>query len=96
MLIDKGVSEGEIVSIKTAGGEELIAKLVEDGNGYYKLNRPMSLSMGPQGIGMIPFMLTANHDKDLKLQKAIVSAVETTDKQFADAYIQQTTGIKLA
>jgi hypothetical protein len=96
MLIDKGVSEGEIVSIKTAGGEELIAKLVEDGSTYYKLSKPMSLSMGPQGIGMIPFMLTANHDKDLKLQKSIVSAVEATDKQFADAYIQQTTGIKLA
>jgi hypothetical protein len=79
-----------------ASGEELIAKLAEDGASYYKLNRPMSLSMGPQGIGMIPFMLTANHDKDLKLQKTAVSAIETTDKQFADAYIQQTTGIKLA
>jgi DhnA family fructose-bisphosphate aldolase class Ia len=96
MLIDKGVTEGEIVSIKMASGEELIAKLVEEGTGHYKLNRPMSLSMGPQGIGMIPFMLTANHDKDLKLQKTAVSAIETTDKQFADAYIQQTTGIKLA
>jgi DhnA family fructose-bisphosphate aldolase class Ia len=96
MLIDKGVTEGEIISIKMASGEELIAKLVEDGATYYKLSRPMSLSMGPQGIGMIPFMLTANHDKDLKLQKSAVSAVEATDKQFADAYIQQTTGIKLA
>jgi len=96
MLIDKGVSEGEIVSIKTTGGEELIAKLVEETQAHYKLSRPMSLSMGAQGIGMIPFMLTANHDKELKLQKSAISAVEVTDKQFADAYIQQTTGIKLA
>ncbi len=96
MLIDKCISAGEIVSIKTTGGEEMIAKLVEESDSHYKLNRPMSLSMSAQGIGMIPFMLTANHDKDLKLQKLVVSAIETTDKQFADAYIQQTTGIKLA
>lgn len=96
MLIDKGISEGEVISIKMASGEELIAKLAEDGATYYKLSKPMSLSMGPQGIGMIPFMLTVNHDKDLKIQKTAVSAIEVTDKQFADAYIQQTTGIKLA
>jgi hypothetical protein len=96
MLIDKGVSAGEIVSIKMASGEEVITKLVEDNDTHYKLSKPMSLSMGGQGIGMIPFMLTVNHDKELKIQKSAVASIDVTDKQFADAYIQQTTGIKLA
>ncbi len=96
MLIDKGVAEGEIVSIKLTSGEEILAKLVEDGPVYYKLGKPMVLSMGPQGIGMMPYLLTANPDKDIKLFKATVTVIEATEKQFADAYIQQTTGIKLA
>ncbi len=96
MLIDKGVAEGEIVSIKLTSGEEILTKLVEDGPLFYKLGKPMVLSMGPQGIGMMPYLLTANPDKDIKLFKSTVTVVEATDKSFADAYIQQTTGIKLA
>lgn len=96
MLIDKGVTEGEVVTIKLTSGEELISKLVEDGPMFYKLNKPMVLSMGPQGIGMMPYLFTVNPDKEVKLFKATVTVIEATDKQFADAYIQQTTGIKLA
>lgn len=96
MLIDKGIAEGEVISVKLTSGEELIGKLVEDGPLYYKMNRLMVLSMSPQGIGMIPYMITANQSKDLKIFKASVVVAEATDKEFADAYIQQTTGIKLA
>lgn len=96
MLIDKGVSEGEVISIKLTSGEEVLAKLVEDGPLYYKLNRPMVLSMGPQGIGMMPYLLTASVEKDIKMFKSAVTVIEATEKSFADAYIQQTTGIKLA
>lgn len=96
MLIDKGVTEGEIVTIKLTSGEEILAKLVEDGPLHFKLNKPMVLSMGPQGIGMMPYLLTASVDKDIKLVRATVTVIEATDKSFADAYIQQTTGIKLA
>lgn len=96
MLIDKGVSEGEVVTIKLTSGEELIAKLVEDGPVYYKLGRPMVLSMTPQGIGMVPYLFTVHPDKEVKLKKDTVTVIEATDKQFADSYIQNTTGIKLA
>jgi hypothetical protein len=95
MLIDKGVTEGEIVTIKLASGEELVAKLVEDGALFYKLGRPMVLTMGQQGLGMAPYLFTVNPDKDIKMLKANVTVIEATDKPFADSYIQGTTGIKL-
>ena len=41
MLIDKGVCEGEVITFKLTSGEEIVAKLVEDGPVYYKLSRPM-------------------------------------------------------
>ena len=96
MLIDKGVSVGEVITIKLVSGEEVIAKLVEETATHYKLNRPMVLTMAQQGIGMVPYLFTVNPNKDVKLNHSTVTIVEATDKEFADAYIQQTTGIKLA
>ena len=96
MLIDKGVTEGEIVTIKLTSGEELVAKLVEDGPLYLKLGRPMVLTATSQGIGMVPYLFTVDPQKDIKLFKATITVLEATFKEFADAYIQQTTGIKLA
>jgi len=96
MLIDRGVTEGEIVTFKLTSGEELVAKLVEDGPLYYKLSRPMVIGMSPQGPALMPYLFTVNPDKEVKLLKAVVAMAEATDKLFADQFIQQTTGIKLA
>jgi DhnA family fructose-bisphosphate aldolase class Ia len=95
MLIDKGVTVGEVVTIKLTSGEELVAKLVEDGANYLKLGRPMVLTMGQQGLGMVPYLFTVSPDKDVKLNRSTVTVVEASAKEFADAYTQQTTGIKL-
>lgn len=96
MLIDKGVTEGEVVTLKLTSGEEIIAKLVEDGPLHYKLSRPMVLTAGQQGLGMAPYLFTVNPDKEIKISKSTVTVCEATDKSFADSYIQGTTGIKLA
>lgn len=96
MLIDKGVSVGEVVTFKLTSGEELVAKLVEDGPVYYKLSRPMVIGMGQQGPGLMPYLFTVHPDKEVKLNKGVVAVAEATDKQFADQFIQSTTGIKLA
>lgn len=96
MLIDKGITPGEVVTIKLTSGEEIISKLVDDGPMFYKLSKPMVLSAGPQGMGLIPYLITVNPDKEIKMFKSSVITIEATDKQFADVYVQQTTGIKLA
>ena len=95
MLIDKGVTEGEVVTFKLTSGEELVAKLVEDGPVYYKLSKPMVIGMGAQGPGLMPYLFTVHPDKEVKLNKSVVAMAEATDKQFADQFIQTTTGIKL-
>ena len=96
MLIDKGVTVGEIITIKLTSGEELIAKLVEEQPMHYKLSRPLVIGMGPQGPAMMPYLFTVNPDKEIRIAKATITVIEATDKQFADNYIQGTTGIKLA
>ena len=96
MLIDKGVTEGEVITMKLTSGEEIIAKLIEDGPQYYKLGKPMVIGMSPQGPALMPYLFTVNPDKDIKMFKNSVVVVDATDKLYADQYIQQTTGIKLA
>ena len=96
MLIDKGVMEGEVVTFKLTSGEELVAKLVEDGPQYYKLSRPMVIGMSPKGPALMPYLFTVDPEKEVKLLKGVVAMAEATDKTFADQFIQTTTGIALA
>lgn len=96
MLIDRGVTEGEVITVKLTSGEELVAKLVEDGLTFYKLKNPMVIAMGAKGPGLMPYLFTVNPDKEVKLLKSVVAVCEATDKQFADQFIESTTGIKLA
>lgn len=96
MLIDKGVMEGEVITFKLTSGEEIVAKLLENGPMYYKLSRPMVIGMGPKGPGLMPYLFTVHPDKEIKLAKSTVTVAEATDKTFADQFIETTTGIALA
>lgn len=95
MLIDKGITEGEVVTLKLTSGEEIIAKLVEDGPMFVKLSKPLVVGMSPQGPALMPYLFTVSPEKTVKLHKGSVVVIEATDKGFADQYIQSTTGIAL-
>ncbi len=96
MLIDKGVSVGEVITLKLTSGEELVAKLTEETATYYKLSKPMVIGMGAKGPGLKPYLFTVSPDKEIKLLKTTVTVAESTDKQFADQFVQSTTGIALS
>lgn len=96
MLIDKGVTEGEVITLKLTSGEELVAKLVEDGAAYYKLSKPMVIGMGKQGPGLMPYLFTVNPNKDVRILKGTVVVAEATDEEFAKQFLESTSGIALA
>jgi hypothetical protein len=96
MLINKGVAEGEVITLKLTSGEELIGKLVEETDTYYKLSRIQVIGMGPKGPGLMPYLFTVNPDRDVKLIKTTVTVAEPTDEAFAKQFIESTTGIALS
>ena len=96
MLINKGVSAGEVITLKLTSGEEIVAKLVEDGITYYKLKNPQVIGMGPKGPGLMPYLFTVSPDTEIKLQKSTVTVAEATDAQFAKQFLESTTGIALS
>jgi uncharacterized alpha/beta hydrolase family protein len=96
MLIDKGVSAGDVVTLKLTSGEELVARLDEETPTHYKLGKPMVIGMGQSGPGLMPYLFTVSQDKIVPLLKSTVTVAVTSDKIFADQYLQSTTNIKLA
>lgn len=96
MLIDKGVSAGEVVTLKLTSGEELVARLDAETETHYKLTKPMVIGMGQQGPGLMPYLFTVSPDKTIPLLKSTVTVAVTSDKVFADQYMQSTTGIALS
>ncbi len=95
MLIDKGLSEGTVVTIKLVNGEEIMARFLEETATGYKVSKPLTLSAGPKGLGMVPFLFTADPEKNIVLDKASVMVIVPTETEFANQYTQGTTGIAM-
>jgi len=95
MLLNKGFSSNEVVSIKLLSGEEIVARFVEETATGYVLSKPTVVTMSQQGIGLMPFMITIDPDRDVVINSGAVSSINATEKLFADQYIQGTTGIKI-
>jgi len=52
--------------------------------------------MGPQGLGMVPYMFSAPQDTKIKIKENAIVAIVKTDDQVNKQYLQQTTGLTLA
>ncbi len=94
MLFDKPLKSGETVTIKLTTGEEVIARFEEENNGDVTTSKPVVLAPGAQGIGMVPWIMSAEPDK-VKINKENILTYATTQKEIADKYIEMTSSIKL-
>lgn len=95
MLINRGIVNGSVVSVKLSSGEEIIGRLDEQTETFYKLTRPMVIAMGPNGPGLMPFMFTVGTAQSVPINRSAVTVIVETDKQFADQYLSSTTGIQM-
>ena len=89
------IKANEVYSIKLNSGEELIAKVLSlpDSDGFLVLEEPVSVAPGPQGIGLIPSMFTADPKGETKLNTKSIAIVSQTEDSVKTKYIQATTGI---
>jgi len=94
MLINRGFSSGDVLSLKLISGEEIIARYEEDDADTVSISRPLAITMAGQGLGMIPWIFLGGKEQ-VTLQKSHVLAMMTAKKDAADQYMQGTTGIAL-
>ena len=86
---------GKVYTFKLNSGEEMIAKVIDAGEGYAMLQDPVSVAPGPQGMGLVPSMFTADPDKNPRLNMNCVAIFALTDESVRMKYIEATTGIKV-
>jgi hypothetical protein len=93
--IDKGINEGDVITLKLTSGEEIVARLDKETDTHYRLTKPMVIAMGPNGPGLMPYLFTVTPDRTIGLAKGTVTVATTSDKQFASQYMQSTTDIQI-
>lgn len=87
---------GKIYTFKLNSGEELVAKCQCEVTGnYINVSDPVSVAPGPQGMGLIPSMFTANPDQSVTINTNSIAMYTETDESVQTKYIQMTTGITL-
>jgi hypothetical protein len=94
LLINKGYTQGDTVSLKLINSDELIARFESETDDVIKLHRPLALTMNEQGLGMMPWMILGS-DEFITLKKSHVMAVSATKDDAAAQYTKGTTGIAL-
>lgn len=95
MLLKKPITQGSVVSIKIINGDEIIARYESEDATTVTINRPLALTMGQGGLGMIPWVFLGDSET-ITLQKSHLFFVIPSKKDTSDQYIQGTTGIALA
>lgn len=93
MIIDKGLTIGEVITIKFTSGEEVLATLVEEHKDYIKVSKPRALTAADGGIGMVPFVFTIDPTRIIKLYRTTIIVAEPSEKEYASSYTKATSGI---
>jgi hypothetical protein len=94
LLINKGYTQGDVVSLKLSNSDELIAEFESETETSIKIRRPLALTMAQGGLGMMPWMILSS-DEFFTLQKIHVMAMGLSKKDAAKQYTEGTTGIAL-
>lgn len=96
MFIEQPLKSNDTVTIKTTGGDEIVARFVQEDTTSITISKPLALMATPQGIGLGPFAFTVDPDAKLKLNKSTVVFVAKTESQMANQYMTSTSGIQTA
>ncbi len=96
MLIPKGLlySAGDIISFKIVNGDEIVGRIISTGPDGFEISKPCTVMPGPQGMGLIQSLFTADADTSVFLRKEHVIMHAPSIDQMQKHYIKTTTGIE--
>lgn len=85
----------QVYTFKMNSGEEMIAKLDFISGEWLEITEPVSVAPGPQGLGLVPSMFTADVKQKIRLNTASIALCALTDDSVCMKYLEATTGIKV-
>lgn len=87
---------GKVYTFKMNSGEEVIAKYFAEVTGsYIAVTDPVSVAPGPQGMGLVPSLFTADPGQSVTINTNNIAMYVETDNAVRMKYTEATTGIKL-
>ena len=89
------ITPNTVYTFKLNSGEELIAKVIQAGGEFIKIEEPVSIAPTQQGMQMIPSIFTANPKGEFKLNTSSIAIYAETDDSVRMKYLEATTGIKV-
>ena len=90
------ISTGQVYTFKLNSGEELIAKVSDtSSDDWISIEHPVSVAPGPQGMGLVPSLFTADIKREIQLNINSISLYAYAEDAVKMKYIEATTGIKV-
>ena len=86
---------GQVYTIKLNSGEEMIARIDEGGDPWVTVTEPVSVAPGPQGMGLVPSMFTADVRQKIQINMHNVAIMGLTDEAVKSKYLEAVTGIQV-
>lgn len=88
----------DVVSIKLTSSEEVVGLLIEKNDKSIKLRKPLALGLTQQGPSLTPYFITSDvmkENTEIEFNINTVVAMIKTQKDFANAYTEATSGITM-
>lgn len=86
-------NKNEVYTFKMNSGEELVAKIIDYDDSTVVIQEPVSVAPGPQGLGLVPSLFTADPKAETRLNTKNIAIVALTDSSIKAKYIEATTGL---
>ena len=84
----------QVYTFKIANGDEVVAKIIAEDDGYYTVKKPLTVVPTRDGIQMVASLFTADPEKNVTINKQQVSCIAGAREEVCDSYLEATTGIK--
>ena len=94
MLVTNKYEKDAIVTFKIVNGDEIVAKIVEESDDGFVVNKPTTVMPSQQGLGLMQSLFTSDLNKNIKLSKTHVMMHAPTVEDVRNHYIKTTTGIE--
>ena len=84
-MFDK-IKDGDLVTLKLASGEEVIAKFTGKADTYISIEKALVLMQGPQGLAFGTFFSTAKQDEPFNIAIAKLTSIAQINDKIAEEY----------
>ena len=82
----ENIKDGDLVTLKLASGEEVIAKYVRGADSYISIEKALVLMQGPQGLAMGTFFSTARQEEPITVAKQNITAISYINDKISEEY----------